>query len=215
MTTNITVKKVTQSEADRYSEILSNEEAARANSYIQKSDTLRSIVAHGLKRELISRELRCDPKEILFSIGAYGKPRCIKKNAIKFNISHSGDYVAIGTSRDHEIGIDIEFFKNKNYHSISKFALTPYEYRKYKSIGYDKNYLLKIWVTKESLTKTNGTGLHTDFRNIYIKEDSNNKFSSSALVDDKYYFSTLFNYKDGFFSVSSNEKLSKIRTNYL
>ena len=200
---DITIKTVNESEAERYSELLSSDELDRAKSYRQKPDYLASVVAHGLKRELISRLLNCKPNDISFSKGEHGKPFVNNSDNIYFNISHSEGYVAIATSKNEDIGIDIDFFRKVDYSSIFEMILTEDEICRYKKTEHKKDYLLKNWIIKESLTKAYGTGLYTDFRKIVLKEDVNDKSLFHAIVDGKYFFSKLFPFKHGYLSRGS------------
>lgn len=212
---NITIKAVNESEAERYLELLSNEELDRAKSYKGKSDYLASVVAHGTKRELLSKLLNCKPNDITFGKGKYGKPFVKNSKNIYFNLSHSEGYVAIATSRNKDIGIDIDFEKKDNFSSNFEMILTRNEIDEYKKIQYKKYYLLKKWVIKESITKANGTGLYSDFRKITLREYTYEKSLSNAIIDGKYFFSKLFTFKKGFFSVASSRNIKSISINYL
>jgi 4'-phosphopantetheinyl transferase len=88
-------------------EVLDTEERARAERYRFEEDRHRSIVARGTVRRLLGRRLGRDPRDLRFVEGPQGKPALIG-GELEFNVSHSGDRVAIAIAEGGPIGVDIE-----------------------------------------------------------------------------------------------------------
>ena len=65
---------------------------------------------HAILHQLLGFYLGCSPDDLLFKKGAHGKPELSGKHAgkIHFNLSHSGDQLALIFSVDSPVGIDIE-----------------------------------------------------------------------------------------------------------
>lgn len=84
-----------------------------------------------------------------------GKPYYI--DAKKFNISHSGDYVAVAFS-DEEIGVDIEWVTQFDIESVLSY-LHPLEAEYVKHSTDLRNDFFKIWTRKEAFLKAIGSGV--------------------------------------------------------
>ncbi len=79
--------------------LLSAEELLAAN----KRGARYLLVRCLLRREL-ARRLNCSPQEVRLHYGPQGKPAC---EGLEFNLSHSGDYLALAFDA-RPIGVDIE-----------------------------------------------------------------------------------------------------------
>ena len=88
----------------------------------------------------------------------FGKP--LSKN-INFNISNSKGVVVLATSKEHDIGIDVEILRPKD-EDLVKYATNDEEY------SYIKNEVdfLSIWTSKEALVKCIGTGIRSKLKEI-------------------------------------------------
>ena len=62
---------------DQLVSFLDNEEFARLERFRQPADKSRHLVAHGLKRIVMSQYVRCTPDELHFSQSSSGKPVCL------------------------------------------------------------------------------------------------------------------------------------------
>lgn len=80
-----------------------------------------------------------------------------------FNISHSGDFIAIAIAKDFDIGVDIEnpTRANSNYLEIAERYFTREEYVALSHLqGKDQEQLFyKIWTLKEAVLKATGDGI--------------------------------------------------------
>lgn len=105
---------------------------------------------------------------------SHGKPYLVSDNPnVKFNISHSGDWVVCCYS-DSEIGIDIEKIRKINCYRIAKRFFSEQEYNFLKN-QYDKSETLKnfytLWTLKESYIKALGAGLSIPLRSFSVVEN--------------------------------------------
>lgn len=121
----------------------------------------------------------------------YDKFNCPKwKNAVHFNIAHSGNVVACAFSRVQPIGLDIEQIRPIN---LTDFAYILNERDRQHIVKADDPYraFFKIWTIKEAVTKAIGKGLAIDVQPIYIFEQY------ALLGDQKWYYQSL-DFGEGF-----------------
>lgn len=121
-----------------------------------------------------------------------GKLFCENADGLFFNISHSGNKVAVVVC-DREVGVDIETFRPINLKPAKRlftpdeqvyiFGYTPSdsEYTKTQNHDYIRRFL-EIWTLKEAYLKCKGTGI-TDFGAFNLPDDDFEKIK----IEDKDY----------------------------
>ena len=147
-------------------------------------------------------------KEKLFSlllkkkyIGSYfidekGKP---KSDKIKFNISHSNEYMVLVKNDLYEIGVDIELIREYKKDLVDKICNS--EEKKY--IQDDKSFF-EIWTNKESLVKSYGSGIISSMKEIPslplngLKKYSNSFWYSKSFIKNSYVISVTLKSKENF-----------------
>lgn len=184
--------------------LLSAQELERAKSYLHTSDSYLSIVAHGLKRLLLSKLLATPSHELLFSTTAKGKPVCLNQQAPTFNISHSQQWAALVVAQDAQVGVDIEFPRKIDYALFAESALTPEEFNEFKQRHYDTHFFLERWSQKEAISKACGLGLFLDFKTI-----NTHSINQVNLDGINYYFYSQ-KFLSGFISIATNVKQQKL-----
>jgi 4'-phosphopantetheinyl transferase len=121
----------------------------RISRHIRQEDKARSLVAGLLLREVCGVE--CDTQ---LAYGEKGKPYLLD-NTLKFNLSHSGDFVVLAVS-DTEIGVDIEKIKPYNK-AVAKRCFTSAELE-WLSEENTNEAFYRLWTAKESIMKATGAG---------------------------------------------------------
>ncbi len=132
-----------------------------------KADKKRSLVSAYLL-DAMCRDLGI--KHPVYEYTKTGKPFLSGVNCA-FNISHSGDYVALAYHRDTApVGVDIQQIRvmrdgmeRRLLHEKEKILL-PEEGKK------RWQYLNRLWTIKESFVKMSGEGLARDFRTVYVDD---------------------------------------------
>lgn len=132
----------------------------------------------------------------IFLFNENNKP-CLGDIDIKFNISHSGNYVVCAISLD-EVGVDIEEIRDIK-HDIAKNFFSLDENSHLSSISdetYKKETFYRLWTLKESFIKNIGTGLYLPLKDfsiilddeISIKQsfDNNNYYFEEFSIDPSY-----------------------------
>ncbi len=141
---------------------LSADETQRATRFHFPADRDRFIIAHACLRGILSKYLHCEPDQLSFSTGEYGKPILLSGKHISFNLSHSGDYALIAVTCERKVGIDVEHFRQGvspegiagryfSQHEITELMTLPPEERRVA--------FFNGWSRKEAYIKAHGLGL--------------------------------------------------------
>jgi 4'-phosphopantetheinyl transferase len=148
---------------ERKSEVLDDVERARAASFHFDADRARSIIARSTLRQLLGRYLDRDPREFRFVFGEHGKP-ALAGGELEFNVSHSGERVAIAFTRREAVGIDIE--RDHERHRTIAIARRFFAPAEAAEVERDGARFYPIWTAKEAVIKALGTGLAMDLRSF-------------------------------------------------
>ncbi|GAA4214137.1 hypothetical protein GCM10022289_47310 [Pedobacter jeongneungensis] len=120
----------------------------------------------------------------------YGRP-FIENLKADFNITHSGDVIALVTASEGKIGIDVEAINEikiddfKDFFSNSEFDI----------LEYSENRLLdfyRLWTAKEAILKADGSGL-SKFVDLNLKITQN-----FGEIDGKQYHFKFLDIADGY-----------------
>lgn len=141
----------------------SAERKQRADRYRRKEDALRCLAAGALLQHALGTA------EYTAAKGPFGKP-CIKGNdSFHYNLSHSGNWVAIAYG-DTEVGIDVEkICLDAGKEDVARRYFTPDE----QAYVFDTKALapqrfFEVWTGKESYLKYLGTGLQKNLASFSI-----------------------------------------------
>lgn len=140
--------------------MLSDAERARIERMRFARDRNTLIAAHGLKRLLLARMSATAPEALDFDVAPGGKP-ALAGSSLRFNLSHSGDRVALALAQDHEVGADLERPRALDAMALARHVLHPDE--RLPSAPGNQQALLQHWVAKEAATKAWGVGLRQPF----------------------------------------------------
>jgi 4'-phosphopantetheinyl transferase len=142
-------------EKTRYHRLLSPERRA---SYLAGRASLRLILA---------KYLQLLPEAIRFGYNETGKPYLVNPKCVldvRFNLSHSGQWMVLGVCMDADLGVDIEEVRpvQKNWALEKLFTVEECE----KFAGMPKNEkdaaFVAAWTEKEAAAKAKGVGLGGD-----------------------------------------------------
>jgi 4'-phosphopantetheinyl transferase len=141
---------------------LSAEESGRAARFHFQADRDRFILAHGCLRAILARYLHCEPRQVDFSAGEFGKPALAPPQELNFNLSHSGDIALIAIARQHNIGIDVERIRPEmEIESIASRFFSQAEISELMALPPDQREIgfFHGWTRKEAYIKAQGSGL--------------------------------------------------------
>jgi 4'-phosphopantetheinyl transferase len=152
--------------ANRHSleRVLSETEKTAASRFYFERHRLSYIFSHAALRNILSGYIDRRPEELQFGQNSFGKPHLIGAGAadtLNFNMSHSGDVVLVGVTRERLIGIDVEMVRPmKDFASIARLNFTPEECAFIENATGAQQYaFFKSWARKEAVIKAVGKGL--------------------------------------------------------
>lgn len=167
---------------------LSEDEHLRAKRFKSIPARRRFVIARASLRKLLSLYYFKVPTSFSFSEGPFGKP-CLSATSdidpIKFNLSHSGDYVLLGFSVNTEIGVDVEHERElRDIHALAKTVYSDAELDLLKSVDRDKQLALfyQFWTSKEASLKADGTGFHKDPKSLCLISEAISKNNQLNIV---------------------------------
>lgn len=147
-------------------EILSDDEKQRAEGFKFAEHRERFVITHGILRFLLANYLNKKPEAIKFEYGLHGKPAVNNGRkhgyALTFNMSHSHEVAIFGFTKDNEIGVDIEYIKEKiEYEDLAKRFFSDNENQDLQKISTNrrKQAFFNCWARKEAFIKAIGKGL--------------------------------------------------------
>jgi 4'-phosphopantetheinyl transferase len=148
-----------------FQRLLSEDERTRAERYHFEEDRRRFIVRRGILRTLLSGYLGIEPYQVKFCYGKNGKPGVpdiFGKTKVQFNLSRSEGLVLYAFTRNHEIGVDIEYVREiPGIGRIAKRFFSARENSIFQSLpeSQKKEAFFNCWTRKEAFIKAIGDGL--------------------------------------------------------
>jgi 4'-phosphopantetheinyl transferase len=142
-------------------DLLSAGERIRARRFRLAQDQQRFVATHAALRLILGRCLGIDASDIAFETRE-GKPRLLRSNGMRFNLSHSGDLAMIAVAWDREVGIDIEQIGDHfELDGIAQRFFPAHEAAEWQALPAPQRVraFYQMWVAKEALLKGTGEGL--------------------------------------------------------
>lgn len=141
--------------------LLGPEEARRAAEIVNPVMRARFVVSRGLRRSLLAECTGRGAAELEFDEEAGEKPRLADSGGWDFNMSHSGDYVAVAAARD-PVGIDLETIRPVgDMAAIVQRYFHPDECAAWNAVevGRREEAFFLLWSAREAAVKCAGLGL--------------------------------------------------------
>ncbi|HWB04973.1 MAG TPA: 4'-phosphopantetheinyl transferase superfamily protein [Verrucomicrobiales bacterium] len=139
--------------------VLSAEEMERAERFHFPDDRERWIRSRALLRLSLADRLNATAASLTFQLSTRGKPRLPGHPGCHFNLSHSGDMVAVAI-RPGPVGIDIERRRdNLPVVSLAAHAFLPDEAAAIRTAAHPHALFYQLWTAKEAVMKCTGLGM--------------------------------------------------------
>lgn len=139
---------------------LSESEKEKANKFRFNKDKICNVLARGVLKKLLYSY--CNTNSLFIQYTKYNKPYINDLNNVRFNISHSKNYIIIAIAKNIDLGVDVEFInKNAVHEDVSKsFFSTEEQYELSMLKDSEKTEgFYRCWTRKEAFIKALGTGL--------------------------------------------------------
>ncbi len=162
----------------RYQNLLDHAERKKAAAMVSEQQRIRFIEVRAKLRWVLASYLKIDAKTLVFSQAEYGKPFLPDYPDCHFNISHSGDYLAIAVTNSGEIGIDIEKLKQKSdFYSLVKRCFAEVEQAYWLELPESRKCkeFYRFWTRKEAFVKATGRGIALGLSQCVISPDDPSK----------------------------------------
>lgn len=176
-----------ETDEDTYNRLLamlSLEECHRARRFRQARDSRWFVLRRGMLRELLGRELGCDPRDVRILADEFGKP-AVEGSNLRFNLSHSRGIALYVLTRNLQIGCDLERLNSPlATDEAAELVLSPAErdaWNRTEGARREATFL-RYWTCKEAYLKARGIGLEAPLCKITVSEDDPARFVS--LPDD-------------------------------
>lgn len=138
----------------------------KALQYKKVEDRKRSVLVFVLLQHALRQEYgMTEVPEFVYN--EFGKP-FLPNLSIYFSLSHCKDAVACAVS-NHEIGIDVESVVPYNPNMARKVC-NAFELETLKNSKTQDADFIKLWTIKEAVSKYEGLGLSSDFRQMRIQD---------------------------------------------
>jgi 4'-phosphopantetheinyl transferase len=152
--------------------ILSEDERARADRYRLEPDRARFTVGRGVLRELLGRYAGRGGERIVIRQVAAGKP--FAPEAMRFNVSHSGDFVLLAFAAERDVGIDVEEVRpSVEPLDLATEFFSAAELAALAALDGDERMLafFRCWTRKEAYLKGTGSGLSRPLHEFDVSLD--------------------------------------------
>lgn len=148
-------------EPERFQQLLSATELARAERFRFLDHRRRHVIAHGALRVILGGYAGADPAVLEVAIGTRGKPFLPRYSGLHFNLSHSG-HLAMLAVGDRELGVDVE--KLRRLESLQDIARRHFSHAEFESLralpeAEQLRGFYRLWTRKEAYIKAVGAGL--------------------------------------------------------
>lgn len=162
-------------------EKLTEAERLRSGKFVQNADRLHYLIGHACLRKILGAYLALPAESLIFETGEHGKPYLSPDTPgepIYFNLSHSGDQIALifGNS---PVGIDIQIIKSaENVMKLAKRYFHPEELSRFTELdSFGQTQLFfRNWSIREAFLKGLGTGLTHSTSSFCISPETADTF---------------------------------------
>ena len=156
--------------------LLSVPERERAGGFRFERDRVPYIAAHAALRAILARYTHAEAAALTFGEEASGKPFLERpRDAVRFNLSHSGELGAVAIVRDAPVGIDIEAIARlPDVELLAESCFSNDERVALASVAdAERPYsFLRGWTRKEAYLKAAGGGLRAPLDAFSVSLDT-------------------------------------------
>ena len=171
----------------------------KVNAFARSNDSQRSLLGELLARHLLHKATSEPLPDEAFTTGEKGKPAHDGFRGIHFNITHSGEWVAVALSSGC-VGVDVERMR-KIPDGVARRFFSEAENEWLDSAATEaerKDIFFTLWTLKESFLKAIGKGLTKSLSSFTILQKGNNHFELKQNEETKGFKLYNFEFRDGY-----------------
>jgi 4'-phosphopantetheinyl transferase len=163
---------------DRCRRCLSADELDRAGRFAVASARDRFLAARGALRMVLGAYLGVDAHKLRFVYGPYGKPSLapeLRRGAVHFNLSHSGELALIAVTTGRDLGIDVErVHAAPDFVSVVNHFFSPQERERLLNLPGRERVaaFFRFWTRKEAVLKGLGRGIASPLDGLDVSSPS-------------------------------------------
>ena len=142
-------------------ETLSADEREKAARFYFAKDREQFIRARGTLRAILSTYLDVTAGSLKFLYGTHGKPT-LADSIVRFNTSHSGEYILHAVTMGRELGVDLEHMRrNVEIETLAARYFSPAEKATIAALPTPEKRVafFRCWTQKEAFLKAKGIGV--------------------------------------------------------
>ncbi|WP_310597888.1 4'-phosphopantetheinyl transferase family protein [Aeromonas aquatica] len=132
------------------------------------------LLGRALLRRLLAERLGCPADELQFCTNVHGKP-ALCSHHWQFNLSHSGDWLALALCQQGPLGIDIEMgLRRRQILPLAQrfYARSEYEWLAALPEAGQESAFYRLWSRKEAVLKAQGNGIAAGLDKVcFMPED--------------------------------------------
>ncbi|MGN7414749.1 4'-phosphopantetheinyl transferase family protein [Paenibacillus sp. SAF-068] len=151
---------------------VSAERRAQASRFVRQADAYRSVLGEILTRVTLSKLTGLRPDVLSFTRNSYGKPSLSHHSDVPFNVSHSGDWIALISGGTDELGVDVEKTAPIDMQIAERFfSAMESQFLTAEPDNRQLETFYRLWTLKESYIKAVGMGLSIPLDSFAILPD--------------------------------------------
>jgi 4'-phosphopantetheinyl transferase len=167
------------SRLSEYQALLDQDELAIAERFKHSDLKIRYIICHGILRQLLAKHLNQSAADLDIEKTEFGKPFLPDHPDTSFNMSHSGDSLAVAISSQYQLGIDVERYKSRHsWQGLVKKCFAPEEADYWYSLDKTErsHAFYQFWVKKEAFVKAVGKGITLGLDQCVVNPEDTTSF---------------------------------------
>lgn len=170
-----------ESDYPRFWAMLSQAERKRSANFLNQKNHQRFVEIHARLREILASIVDVNPARLRILRAQYGKPYLADYPEISFNLSHTGNKMAVAAAQYCELGIDIELCKPRpNFAALVEKCFGEEEQHYWRQLPeiQQPQAFYRFWTRKEAFVKATGRGIALGLKACVINPEKPGEFLS-------------------------------------
>lgn len=177
----VDLRRVSDARLEDYRALLSEEERNRLQGYKNPKVQRSQLITRAAVRVCLSQYAESFPPEAWqFERSEAGKPQLVQSPLpLSFNLSHSGDWLAVAVTVTTLLGVDVQHKTTRPAHlELARRYFHPEEVKELEACANESIRLERFfyfWTLKEAYLKARGTGIATGLEKVRFGTESDGR----------------------------------------